>query len=276
MSKQTLSSATGKVEKITLWPGKAPVGEGKTENANALISIYHPAKPNGTVIIICPGGGYEVLMREPEGYGIAEWLNGHGITGVVLEYRFPKGRPFIPIYDAQRTIRTVRHKHLELKCACDRIGIIGFSAGGHLAATCATLYDFADPGMHDPISSESCRPDFAILIYPVVTMGPGGHIGLNGNLLGKNPKPEIMELFSAEKHINEQTPPAFLAHAVNDQVVPLIHSQMFYDSLRAHNVPTEFLKLPDGGHGLNHYQGPMWEKWQSAALDWLKKQGFSV
>ena len=120
-----------------------------------------------------------------------------------------------------------------------------------------------------------CRPDFAILIYPVVTMGEGGHSGSRKNLLGPDPKPELMELFSNERQVTGNTPPAFLAHALDDKVVPPENSRRFAEALRSHNIPAEYLELPSGGHGLNHYQGPMWDAWQKQSLEWLAKNGFT-
>ena len=166
--------------------------------------------------MICPGGGYGGLVVGPEGHGIARWLNQHGIAGIVLEYRLPKGRPFVPLLDAQRAIRTVRSNAKEWGIDPGRIGIIGFSAGGHLASTAGTHFDGGDPKAADPIDRVSCRPDFVILVYPVITMGEKTHGGSKTNLLGRDPKPELVELFSNEKQVTDKTPPMFLAHAKDD------------------------------------------------------------
>ena len=213
-------------------------------------------------------------MVNPEGHGIAEWLNKHGITGIVLEYRLPNGKCFVPLLDAQRAVRTARARAKEWNIDPHRIGIIGFSAGGHLASTAGTHFDAGDPQATDLIARVSSRPDFMILIYPVITMQPTAHRGSRRNLLGSDPKPETVELFSNEKQITKQTPPAFLAHAQNDKVVLPSDSQMFYDALRAHDVAAEYLKLPEGGHGLNGYKGPMWDAWQTKSLAWLAAQKF--
>ncbi len=257
-------------ERIPLWSGAAPVGDGKTEEVNGYITIYRPQKSNGTAIIICPGGGYGGLVKGPEGSGIAKWLNSHGIVGVVLEYRLPNGAPYRPLYDAQRAIRTVRAKAAEIKCDQNKIGIIGFSAGGHLASTSATKFDSGDKNAKDPIEKVSCRPDFAILIYPVITMGEGTHNGSKNNLLGKQPTEEMIKLFSSELQITAKTPPTFLAHAKDDKVVIPANSQKFYDALLTHKVPGKYLELPSGNHGLNGYKGPMWDAWQTQSLEWLK------
>ena len=263
-----------KMETFTVWSGEAPVGEGKTETATVTITVHHPAKPNGAAVIICPGGGYSGLMLGPEGAGIARWLNQYGITGVVLTYRLPKGRPFVPLFDAQQAIRFVRFNAREWRLNPQRIGIIGFSAGGHLAATAATHFDTGNPGAADPIQKLSCRPDFAILVYPVITMGEKTHAGSKTNLLGPAPTPALVDLFSNEKQVTPQTPPTFLAHAKDDRMVVPDNSQLFYDALRAHNVAGEYLELPSGGHGLNGYKGPSWDAWQSKSLQWLAAQKF--
>jgi acetyl esterase/lipase len=266
--------AAAEPEKLALWSGQAPVGEGQFEPANASITVHRPpAKTaNGAAIVICPGGGYGGLVVGPEGHGIAKWLNAHGIAGIVLEYRLPKGRPFVPLLDAQRAIRTVRFRAKDWNIDPHRIGIIGFSAGGHLASTAGTHFDSGDPQSPDPINRVSCRPDFAILIYPVVTMGATTHGGSKANLLGRDPKPELAKLFSNEQQVTGQTPPMFLAHAKNDALVTPDNSRMLYETLRANKVATEYLELPSGGHGLNGYKGPMWDAWQAKSLEWLAAQ----
>ena len=242
------------VEMGPLWPDQAPVGDGTSEpdNANLTVHLPAPAKANGAAVVICPGGGYGGLVVKGEGHLIAQWLTEHGIAGIVLEYRLPHGRPYVPLLDAQRAIRYVRSRAADWRVAPDRIGIIGFSAGGHLASTAATHFDGGDPKSTDAVARVSCRPDFAILIYPVVTMGEGGHSGSRKNLLGPDPKPELMELFSNERQVTGNTPPAFLAHALDDKVVPPENSRRFAEALRSHNIPAEYLELPSGGHGLNH------------------------
>ena len=262
--------ASPSTERIALWPdGRAPIGGGQFEARNAYVTIYRPEKPNGAVVVICPGGGYGMLAVEPEGFGIARWLNRHGITGIVLEYRLPNGNRFVPLLDAQRAIRMARFKAKEWECDANRIGIMGFSAGGHLASTAETHFDSGDPAAPDPIDQLSSRPDFGILVYPVITMGPLGHAWTRGNLLGPNPSPDLVKLYSNEQQVTDQTPPTFLAHAQDDTAVSPENSQMFYDALQAHHVPSVYLKLPSGGHGLDGYKGPMWDAWQTESLKWL-------
>jgi acetyl esterase/lipase len=261
-----------KAERIGLWHGRAPIGDGKLEDAEAWLTLYRPEHPNGTAIVICPGGGYAMLAVKPEGHGIAAWLNRHGITGAVLEYRMPAGRNLVPLLDAQRAIRTVRANARKWNLDPSRIGIMGFSAGGHLASTAGTHFDAAQPESADPVEGVSNRPDFMILVYPVITMGDKGHGGSRNNLLGKNPGPQMVELYSNEKHVSPSTPPTFLAHAKDDKPVPPENSRMFYEALRAKQVPTRYLELPSGGHGLNFYKGPMWDAWQEQSLLWLAEQ----
>jgi acetyl esterase/lipase len=204
-----------------------------------------------------------------EGHGIASWLNRHEITGVVLEYRMPGGRSYVPLLDAQRAIRTVRANAKAWKLNPERIGIMGFSAGGHLASTTGTHFDAGDSEAKDRVQRESCRPDFMILVYPVITMGEKGHQGSRTNLLGKNPDAKLVDLFSNEKQVTPKTPPTFLAHAKDDRLVPPENSRMFYDALGANGVAVGYLELPSGGHGLNGYKGLMWDAWQEQALKWF-------
>jgi acetyl esterase/lipase len=257
------------LEKVLLWAGHAPIGDGDFQQTDATITVHRAAQPNGAAFVICPGGGYGGLVTGPEGHGIAQWLNAHGITGVVLEYRLPRGHAFVPLLDAQRAIRTVRSRAAEWGIDPKRIGIIGFSAGGHLASTTGTHFDAGDPKSADAVARASCRPDFMVLVYPVISMGGQGHAGSRNNLLGKEAKPELIELFSNEKQITARTPPAFLAHALDDKVVPPANSRMFHDALRANGVEAKYLELPSGGHGLNGYKGPMWDAWQAQSLEWL-------
>ncbi len=248
-----------------LWPGPEPASK-------ATITVHQPDAGNGTAMVICPGGGYGGLVTGAEGHGIAKWLNQHGVVGIVLEYELPRGRHSVPLNDVQHAIRTARASAKKWNIDKTRIGVAGFSAGGHLASTAGTHFDKGDPQATDPINRESCRPDFMILVYPVVTMCKNTHGGSKRNLLGKNPTPELVKLYSNEKQVTKETPPAFLAHAKDDRVVVPANSQQFHDALKAHNVASEYLELPSGGHGLNGYRGPNWDAWQAAALKWLAQQ----
>src|SRR5262245_44120717 len=261
-----------KPERIDVWTKRAPNGDGSFEETEVWITLHRPEKPNGTTIVICPGGGYGTRVVGPEGHGIAAWLNRHGITGVVLEYRLPKGRSQVPLLDAQRALRTVRANAKMWKLDPERIGIMGFSAGGHLASTAGTHFDAGDASAADAVERVSSRPDFMILVYPVITMGDKGHAGSRNNLLGKNPDAKLVESFSNEKQVSAKTPPTYLAHAKDDGPVPPENSRMFYDALRANKVPAHYLELPSGGHGLNGYKGPMWDAWQKGSLAWLAER----
>ncbi|MFM8880481.1 MAG: alpha/beta hydrolase [Verrucomicrobiota bacterium] len=257
--------------RLPLWPEKAPDGSGGwVSPENSALTVHRPTRPNGMAVVICPGGGYGGVVAGPEGHGIARWLNQHGIVGVVLEYRLPAGRSRVPLLDAQRAIRTVRLNARELQVDPKRVGIIGFSAGGHLAATASTRFDLGDPGAAHTLEGQSCRPDFTLLVYPVITFGGLTHSGSRDNLLGKNPSPEAIERFSCERQVTRQTPPAFLAHAVDDRAVVIDNSRLYHAALKAHGISSRLLELPDGGHGLHGYQGTSWDAWQREAIDWLK------
>jgi acetyl esterase/lipase len=261
-------------ERLKLWNDRAPTGDGKFEKSNAQITVHKPEKGNGTAILICPGGGYGTLVSGPEGHGIAAWLNRHGITGVVLEYRLPAGRSYVPLLDAQRAMRLVRGNAKAWGIDPARVGIMGFSAGGHLASTAGTHFDEGDPKAEDLIDRVSCRPDFMVLVYPVITMEEKTHGGSRTNLLGKNPDAKLVDLFSNEKQVTAKTPPAFLAHAKDDRVVVPENSKAFAEALQKQKVKAKYLELPSGGHGLNGYKGEMWDAWQTQSLAWLAEMKF--
>jgi acetyl esterase/lipase len=257
-----------------VWLGKeAPDGEGSSTPATAILTLHRPENPNRAAIVICPGGGYAGLVMEGEGHGIARWLNTHGITGLVLEYRLPQGKPQIPLLDAQRALRLARANARAWKIDPARLGIMGFSAGGHLASTSATRFDSGRLGAEDPVERFSSRPDFAILIYPVITMTELSHGGSRNNLLGPDPSKKLIDEFSTEKQVSAKTPATFLAHAKDDTVVVPRNSELFAAALKKNRVEVEYLELPDGGHGLNGYKGPSWDAWQTASLKWLEKLG---
>lgn len=261
-------------ERLKLWDLHAPNGDGTFEKAEAWVTVHKPDKPNGAAAVICPGGGYGMLVTGAEGHGVAAWLNAHGVAGVVLEYRLPKGRPFVPLLDAQRAIRTVRANAKAWGVDPAKVGVVGFSAGGHLASTAGTHFDAGDPEATDPVARQSSRPDFLVLVYPVVTMGAATHGGSRSNLLGAKPDAKLVALFSNETQVTARTPPAFLAHAVNDTAVVPENSKAFAEALLAHKVPVKYLELPSGGHGLDGYKGPMWDAWQSQSLAWLAEMKF--
>lgn len=265
------ASAFG-AETLPLWQGDAPEGDGKfSDSSKAKLTVHLADKPNGAAMVICPGGGYGGLVTKGEGHGIAAWLNAHGIAGIVLEYRLPAGRPYVPLLDAQRALRTVRARAGEWKLDPKKVGIIGFSAGGHLASTATVHFDLGEGKTTDAVTRASCRPDFAILIYPVISMEEGVHRGSKKNLMGETPATGLPDYFSSQKHVTSATPPAFLAHALDDKVVPIENSRMFFEAQKKAGLPTRLVELPNGGHGLNGYKGPSWDKWQTDALLWLKE-----
>lgn len=269
------NGVAGEPVHLSLWPGEAPLGDGKTEKVNVPVTVHlpDPNKATGTAMIICPGGGYGGRVVEGEGHGIARWLNTNGIAGVVLEYRLPAGNYHRPLLDVQQTIRLVRARAAEWKLAPERIGIVGFSAGGHLASTAGTHFDSGNQQSSDAVKRQSCRPDFMVLVYPVITMGEKTHGGSRRNLLGAAPSAELIELFSNEKQVTPKTPPAFLTHARTDAVVPVLHSQMFYEALKAKGVPAELQEFPKGNHGYSGYKGEEWDAWQKRSLEWLGERG---
>lgn len=257
---------------LPLWDGQAPEGDGKfSDSSKAKLTVHLPEKPNGAAMVICPGGGYAGLVTKAEGHGIATWLNEHGIAGIVLEYRLPAGRPYVPLIDAQQAIRTVRAHAKEWNIDPGKVGIIGFSAGGHLASTATVHFETIATRAPNAVAGQSSRPDFSILIYPVISMDEAVHRGSKKNLMGENPAPGMADYFSTQKHVTAGTPPAFLAHAVDDKTVPIENSRMFHEAQKKAGLPTRLLELPNGGHGLSGYKGPSWDKWQAESLVWLKE-----
>jgi acetyl esterase/lipase len=261
-------------ERVALWSGTAPVGDGKLEDCNLELEVFLPPadKANGVAIVLCPGGGYIRHVTDREGYPIAQWLSEHGIATIILEYRLPKLRHQVPLLDAHRAIRLTRANAAAWKIDPNRIGILGFSAGGHVASTAATHFDNGNADSPDPIERLSCRPDFAWLVYPVVTMGKYTNTGSRVELLGPDPKPELVRLYSNETQVTADTPPTFLAHAIDDKPVPPENSRQFVAAMKGRRVSVELLELPSGGHGLNGCKGPLWEQWKAAALKWLAGQ----
>jgi acetyl esterase/lipase len=232
---------------------------GNTPQSQAMLTTYLADEPNGISVLICPGGGYSGLAIEPEGHGIARWLNQHGITGFVLQYRMPRGRNTVPLEDAQTALAVIREHAKQWGIHPRKIGVMGFSAGGHLASTVST---------HARKRYE--RPAFSVLVYPVISFGEHTHGGSRRNLLGSDPSDELIAQYSNELRVNRKTPPAFLTHAIDDTVVGKINSEMYRDACLDHGVPVEYLELPNGGHGLNGYQGPSWDAWQESSLRWIQ------
>ena len=268
-----LSFSLSAEEKMSLWKDdKAPLGDGKSETAKVNFTVF-PVKSDKLVpaVIICPGGAYGFHALKGEGPNIAKWLNSNGIAGLVLQYRLPKGRYLVPLIDVHRAIRLTRFNAKKWNIDPKQLGIIGFSAGGHLASTALTKFDSGKKD-GDEIDKMSSRPDFGILIYPVITMGKGTHGGSKRNLLGKTPSADLVELYSSEKQIKKDSPPVFLAHAIDDKPVPPLNSELFHKAMQNKGLKSKYLELPNGGHGLSGYKGPSWDAWQKQSLEWLIKE----
>lgn len=238
------------------------------------LTRFTPEKPNGISVIICPGGGYVRLSIDNEGVAVAKALNELGITAFVLKYRLPNDtimtdKSIGPLQDAQQAIRIVRQQATKWGLRSDKIGIMGFSAGGHLAATAATHFNFiADGLMKDSIS---LKPDFAILLYPVISFDKNiMHKGSRNKLLGENPSKEKTTFFSNELHVTNNCPPTFIVHAGDDPSVPVENSILFYQACIKKNVPVEMHLYPKGGHGFGLFNTTTTDKWIDRLDNWLK------
>jgi len=280
----TVTSTAQKV--IALYPGMVPnattAPEEETTNAtqskfykvsNPKLIIYLPAKEvaNKTAVIICAGGGYGELNIKREGYDVAEAFNKVGVAAFVLKYRLPydklmADKTIAPLQDAQQAIKTVRDSAAKWNVDPNKIGIMGFSAGGHLASTAGTHFD---KDLIDNASQTSVRPDFMILVYPVISFNDSiGHLGSRNNLLGKFASPELIKKFSNELQVNKQTPPAFLTHASDDRVVIVNNSIQFYEALIRNAVPAEMHIYAKGGHGF--LATPAFDEWWGRCLHWMR------
>lgn len=264
-----------------LWPNGAPGAKGTADGDKPSLTIYLPEKEKatGAAVVIFPGGGYGYLAMDHEGHQIAQWLNSIGVAGFIVKYRHRNsgagyGHP-APIQDAQRAIRMVRSRAKEWGIDPGRIGIIGFSAGGHLASTAGTHFNTRYSEPVDEIDRSSCRPDFMILMYPVISFTEWyTHKGSMVNLLGKNPDKDLMESFSNEKQVTPETPPTFLVHADDDDVVPSENSVAFYLALRKAKVPAEIHIYEKGGHGFGLGVGKgACSSWTARCADWMKGRG---
>lgn len=281
---------------LPLWDKNIPnyqeVGEGNiqtfrdgleiyTQITKPEISVYLPSKrnANGQAILIMPGGGYEVNVYAWEGSDVAKWLNALGIAAIVLKYRLPQAKSNIareksPLLDAIRAMKMIRSNAEKWNIDKNNIGVIGFSAGGHLASLLSTHYNktaFNQPDEDDKISA---RPDFAILVYPVISMGADfTHEGSRYFLMGNHPDKELMEYYSTEKHITENTPPTFLLHSSDDDVVSVENSIAFYSGLIKNKVDAAMHIFQNGEHGFSlANRKDNLESWKSLCIDWLKSQ----
>jgi len=278
----TPSAAPAAPEPILLWPGGAPGAKGDTMEDKPRITPYLPAGDGPfACIIVCPGGGYG--GRAPhEGAPICRWLNSIGVAGFVLDYRVKPYRHPIPLGDVQRAIRTVRTRAAEWKIDPKRVGILGFSAGGHLAASATTIFDAGKPDATDQIDRQSCRPDAAILCYPVISFGDFRHNGSMINLLGPDPDPKLRQEMSLETRVTPETPPTFLWHTSTDSGVPVENSLLFAMALHKNKVPFALHVFPQGPHGIGLGDGdrgaksPDARQWPAICAEWLKNLGFAA
>jgi acetyl esterase/lipase len=265
-----------------LWPEGAPGARGReAQDVPALTPYFaEPAGATGAAMLICPGGGY-VGLAPHEGRDYARWLNEQGVTAFVLQYRLGSAGYRHPamLQDAARAVRLVRSRAGEWGLDPRRIGIMGSSAGGHLAATLLTHFDAGDPGAADPVEQESSRPDRGVLCYPVITMGEQGHAGCRQSLLGDAPSPELVRLLSNELQVTSETPPTFLFHTVEDTGVPVQNSLLFAAALAAHGVPFALHVYPQGPHGMglgtSTWDPAARHPWTTQCSLWLKEQGFA-
>jgi acetyl esterase/lipase len=260
-----------------LWPAGAPGALGQEPKDKPALIIYLPDKPTGVGIVICPGGGYGGLAMDHEGHQIGRWLNEHGVAGFICDYRH-RGKGYghpAPIQDAQRAIRTVRARAKEFGVDPAKVGILGFSAGGHLCSTAVTHFDSGDKNADDSIMRVSSRPDFGVLCYPVIAFDqPFTHKGSQRNLLGENASADLVASLSNEKQVTDQTPPCFLWHTWEDKGVPPENSVVFYQALLAHKTPSELHMYEKGRHGLGLAKDtPGTSAWPDACIAWLKNRG---
>ena len=284
---------------IPLWPEGIPCAndlqidiEDNPEIGTVLRKVHRPElsvftapadKSNGTAVIICPGGGYTILAWDWEGTKMAKWFNSLGVTAFVLKYRLPhweteECRDQVALMDAQRAMRLVRKRAGEWKLKVNQIGIMGFSAGGHLAASLSTHFDEGDKQAANPVERVSCRPDFSILMYPVVTMDTSfAHMGSRTNLIGKFPKKERATYYSNEAQVSEATPPAILIHANDDQGVVPENSIVYYLALRRHGVPAALHIYETGGHGFSFAEGKgSVEGWPRLCEEWMRDRNLLI
>lgn len=275
----TLSRADTQMP-ISLWPNGAPGALGTNDWDIPTVTPYLPDGTNktGAAMVICPGGGYAMLAPH-EGNDYALWLNQHGVTCFVLKYRLGSHgyrHPFM-LEDAARAVRWVRAHAGDYKIDAHRVGIMGSSAGGHLASTLLTHFDAGDTNSSDVIERQSSRPDLGILCYAVITMGNFTHQGSKENLLGANPPPELVQNLSNELQVTPQTPPCFLWTTFEDQTVPMENTLLFAEALRKNQVPFDLHIYEKGGHGMGLKDTPPFphpHPWANDCLFWLKENAF--
>ncbi len=270
-----LGSQLENASTFPLWPGAAPGAQGTANEDIPTLTPYLPAaNPSRTAVIVAPGGGYGHLSTKEA--DVARWLAAHGVAAFVLKYRLgPKYHNPVELEDAQRAVRLVRADAARYGVARDHIGMVGFSAGGHLAASAGTVFDAGSAGSDDRVARESSRPDFLILAYPVISMMPPyGHTASRTNLLGEHPSPELERETSVETRVTAQTPATFLYATTDDPVVPVMNSVLFYEALVANKVSAEMHLYAHGPHGTGLAQGfPDLKSWPDLLLVWMRARG---
>lgn len=264
---------------IVLWENGAPNAVGKEPQDIPTITPFLAPKEiaTGAAVLVLPGGGYARLSDVKEGSDVAKWLNSLGISAFVLKYRLgPRYNQPNPLLDAARAMRTVRSRAKEWGVDSNRLAILGFSAGGHLASALGTKFDAGKPDAKDEVERVSSRPDLLILLYPVITMGEFTHAGSKKNLLGESPSPDLVKLYSNELQVTKDTPPTFLMHTMTDAGVPVENSMMFAAALRKNGVPFEFHLYEQGPHGVGLAPtNPYLASWTGRCADWLGLRGFT-
>jgi|UniRef100_UPI003784E141 acetyl esterase/lipase len=267
--------------KVRLWPEGAPGAKGDTDKDQPFINVWPASKDkaNGAAFVVCPGGGYGGLAADHEGIQVAKWFNGLGVSAFVLHYRLGTSGYHFPtqLIDVQRAIRHVRANAKQYGIDPNRIGIIGFSAGGHLTSMAATMFDEKPAGMtNDAVDQVSARPDVAAPTYPVISMIQDfGHKGSRKNLLGPNDNDELAKHVSTETRVTASTPPIFIFQTDEDTVVPAENAVAFYLACRKNKVPAELHIYRPGPHGVGLFLGdPVLGSWSTHLRDWLRNQGF--
>jgi len=284
---------------LPLYTGKVPYSNNKALKENIVqteiirisdvvapdISVYLPARQfaTGQAVVICPGGGYRILAWDKEGKDVAKFLNSIGVAGIVLKYRLPVSVNVteshkVPLADVQRAMRMVRFNASKWNIDPGKIGVMGFSAGGHLASTLGTHFDYGNKLSADSVDQMSCRPDFMILMYPVISFTASvTHTGSRESLLGKNPPKELVEYYSNELQVKTDTPPAFFVHADDDRGVPVENTLLMYAALRKNNIPAELHIISEGGHGFglasDNAHVSSWAGSLKLWLQWINKSG---
>lgn len=298
----TTAAARAAPAVLPVWPGDAPGGEGVTVTEAVVerplspgglrdrivrgvrrptLTVFEPARPNGASLLMTPGGGYKWVVMDKEGYECAERFAAAGVTVYVASYRLPgdgwAAGPAVALQDAQRSLRLVRARASAKGLDPKRVGVMGFSAGGHVAGCLSLMWDRPTYAPVDEIDGLSARPDSSVLAYPVATMSrPFAHRGSRARMFGPSPTPEQERLWSLEANVRADAPPTFLLHAGDDAAVPVENSLHLYDALRAAKVPSELHVFEEGGHGfgLRFARGKPVEVWPELVLGWWKRKGF--